>query len=153
MSAMGSDLLVVPFFLAYDAAALDLVRVRTGAQGILAPTALEAQDLATVTDRENLAQALILRLMTPQGALGALGHVGYGSRLHLLIGARKTEILRNLCRAYVLEAVAQELRVEPKAVALTFEPDIETVDSFAFTLAVQPVAGGDPLQLSLEVGL
>jgi phage baseplate assembly protein W len=153
MSAMGTDLLVVPFFQAHDTAALDLVRRRTGAHGIVAPAALEAHDLATVADRENLAQALILRLMTPQGSLRALGHAGYGSQLHLLIGAGKTQILRNLCRAYVLEAVAQEPRVEPTVDALTFEPARESVDSFVFTLVVQPVAGGGPLALSLEVGL
>ena len=62
-------------------------------------------------------------------------------------------MLRNLCRAYVLEAVAQEPRVEPTAVALTFEPSAETISSFAFTLVVQPRAGGETLALDLAVEL
>jgi phage baseplate assembly protein W len=150
---MSGDLFVVPFFQAYDASSLDLIRRRTPPRGINAPNALEAHDLATVDGRENLAQAIILRLMTPQGSLTALGHAAYGSRLHRLIGERKTEVLRNLCRAYVLEAIAQEPRVEPKAVALTFDPDAESVSSFDFTLVVQPREGADPLALDLEVGL
>ena len=41
-------------------------------------------DLAVATGRENLAQALLNRLHTRRGALAALGHPGYGSRLHTL---------------------------------------------------------------------
>jgi phage baseplate assembly protein W len=105
------------------------------------------------TGRENLAQALILRLLTPRGSLEALGHAAYGSRLHELIGQRKTSALRNLCRAFVLEAVAQEPRVESKAVALMFDELAERFDSFVFTLVVQPVTEGDPVSLGLEIGL
>ena len=150
---MGADLLVVPFFKAHDAASLDLSVRRRPPHGINAPNAKEAFDLATIDERENLAQALILRLMTPQESLAALGHAGYGSLLYRLIGERKTDVLRNLCRAYVLEAVAQEPRVEPSAVALAFDPLAETVSSFAFTLVVQPRTAGPPLAIELEVGL
>ena len=149
---MGADLLVVPFFQADDSSALDLTRKRRSPRGINAPHALEAHDLGTVTGRENLAQALILRLMTPQGSLADLGHAAYGSQLYKLIGELKTEELRHLCRAYVLEAVAQEPRVEPKALALTFDPLAETISSFAFTLEVKP-RDAEALSLSLEVGL
>ena len=151
--AVDTDLLVVPFFQAHDASSLDLTLRRMPPRGINAPNAREAHDLTTIEGREVLAQALILRLMTPQGSLTALGHGTYGSRLYRLIGEGKTEILRNLCRAYVLEAVAQEPRVEPTALALSFDPAAESISSFAFTLVVQPRAGGDPLALDLEVGL
>ena len=149
----GTDLSVVPNLVAHDAAALDLTtKVRVFRRP--RPGEPDTQtDLAPVDGRENLAQALLLRLLTPRGTLAALGHSEYGSRLHELIGRRKTEELRNLCRAFVLEAVAQEPRVEPKAVDLTFETDRERFDDFVFTLAVKPVAGGDPVSLSLEVGL
>lgn len=112
----------------------------------------EVVDLATFAQRQNLAQALILRLLTPLGALAELGHAGYGSRLHELVGQPKDAARRNLCRAYVLAAVAAEPRVEPGAVAFEFDVAAERVDSFVFTVAVQPVAGGDPLALTLEVG-
>jgi phage baseplate assembly protein W len=151
--AMGVDLLVVPFFHAHDASPLDLTTRRRSPRGINAPDALEAHDLGVATGRENLAQALILRLMTPQGSLAALGHAGYGSQLYRLIGELKTDALRNLCRAYVLETVAQEPRVEPTAVALTFDPAAETQSSFVFTLEVQPRADVATLLLNLEVGL
>jgi phage baseplate assembly protein W len=149
----GSDLSVVPNMVADDAAALDLTtkvrvirRARPGEPDSL-------RDLALVDGRRNIAQALLLRLLTPVGTLAELGHAAYGSRLHELIGRRKTEELRNLCRAFVLEAAAQEARVEPKAIELRFEPEQEGFDNFVFTLAVKPIAEGDPISLSLEVGL
>jgi phage baseplate assembly protein W len=149
----GIDLSVVPNLVAYDAASLDLV-TKIRPVGRARPGQPEWYlDLASVSARENLAQALLLRLLTPLGSLSLLGHPDYGSRLGELIGRRKTEELRNLCRAFVLEAVTREPRVEPKAVELTFDPQAERFDSFVFTLAVRPIAGGDPVGLSLEVGL
>jgi phage baseplate assembly protein W len=149
----GSDLSVVPHLVAHDAAALDVIartrivrRPRPGEPDTL-------RDLATIEGRENVAQALVLRLLTPRGTLASLGHAEYGSQLHELIGRRKTDELRNLCRAFVLQSVAQEPRIEPKAVALRFELDQERFDTFVFTVAVRPVAGGNPVDLSLEVGL
>ena len=155
---LGTDLTVIPFFVAHDAGAFDFVprvRTRRGAlpASTLAPDAQDAVDLSTLTGRENLAQALILRMLTPIGSLRALGHANYGSRLHELIGQRKTDSLRNLCRAYVLEVVAQEPRVEDTAVDLQFDPLAETYDSFVFTLTVQPRTNAEALTLALEVGI
>ncbi len=153
---LGIDLAVVPHMVAQDSSSLDLgLRRYPVRQRLPSPAGalLEVTDLSTLHDRENLAQALILRLLTPRGALEALGHAQYGSRLHELIGERKTPALRNLCRAFVLECVAQEPRVEDKAVDVVFDLDAETVSSFVFTLVVQPRLGEAPLSLSLEVGL
>src|SRR3954452_2888627 len=136
--ALGTDLVVVPHLIAHDAAEIDLVpRVRQLPRRRPNEPA-QLTDLQTISERENLAQALILRLLTPRGTLAALGHAQYGSRLHEIIGYRKTEALRNLCRAYVLEVVAQEPRVEDKALELTFDPLAETATSFVFTVPVQP---------------
>jgi len=151
MAGIGVDLLVVAGMVAHDGAPLDLARQPTAARGNVAPGLREAFDLAVASGRENLAQALILRLMTPRGSLASLGHDGYGSRVHELIGMPKTEALRSLCRAFVLEVVAQEPRVADDAVELVFDHDAETPSSLAFTLAVRPTDGGDPLRLSLEV--
>ena len=149
----GTDLAVVPNMVAHDAASLDLTskvrvlrRVRPGETDT-------PVDLAILDGRENLAQALLLRLLTPRGTLSTLGHAAYGSRLSELIGRQKTEELRNLCRAFVLEAAAQEPRIEPKAVDVRFELEEERFDNFVFTLAVSPRDGGDAVGLSLEVGL
>ena len=116
-SSLGVDLTVVPHMVAHDASALDLTLHRYLVRQTRPNTlALEVQDLGTISERENLAQALILRLLTPRGALTALGHANYGSRLHELIGHNKTPALRNLCRVFILEVVNQEPRVEDKAV-------------------------------------
>lgn len=148
---LGTDLAVAPFLVAHDASAMDLTTSRQPIRVQLAADAKEAVDYGTIRGRENLAHALLLRLLTPCGSLAELGHAEYGSRLHELIGRRKTSALRDLCRAFVLEAVAQEPRVEDKAVELLFDPLAETAESFAFTLAVRPVEGGDPVQLQVEV--
>ncbi len=150
---IGSDLLVVPGFVAHDATAGDLQIRRRVARSGLAAGAKEAFDVDVVEGRENLAQALILRLLTPRGALAALGHAAYGSRLHELVGERKTPALRGLCRTFVLEAVAQEPRVEDRAVALEFDLAAETASSFAFRLAVAPRADVPDVSLDLEVSV
>jgi phage baseplate assembly protein W len=158
---LGSDLQVLPHLAAHDAAETDLVlRTRVAVvvrpdgtidRGATAPA--EVHDLATWTGRENLAQALALRLLTPLGSLAELGHAGYGSRLHELIGQPKSQAQRNLCRAFVLEALAQEQRLDPAALAFAFDTAAETVDSLVFTVQVQPRDGAGPLELTLEVGL
>ena len=158
---LGTDVAVVPGFAAHDAQALDLVarerpltpllRRLMAAHGQDHP--LGAADLQPVTGRENLAQALVLRLLTPRGALTALGHPDYGSRLGELIGERKTEALRGRCRAFVLECVAQEPRVQDTATELAFDVIQESIDSFVFVLGVRPVDGSDPVTLGLELAL
>lgn len=150
---MGTDLSVAGLLQAQDASSLDLDAVPTRPVGLLAPGSSTASDLARVRGRENLAHALLLRLLTPIGTLAGLGHAGYGSRLHLLIGQRKNDANRNLCRVYVLEAVAQEARVDPKAVAVAFERDLETGSSFNVSLEVRPVDGTETVGLNLAVSL
>ena len=113
----------------------------------------EVFDVATLSGREALAQALVLRLLTPVGSLAALGHASYGSRLGELVGQPRDSARRNLCRAFVLAAVAQEPRVDPSVVALDFDVAAERVDSFVVVLQVRPVDGSDPVGVSLEVGL
>jgi phage baseplate assembly protein W len=152
MTKLGTDITIAPFFTAHDASELDFVRQRTTVRSGNRATPPRF-DVGSVSGRENLAQALLLQLLTPRGALAGLGHARYGSRLHELIGRNKTQELRYLCRAYVLEVVAQEPRVENQAVEIVFDPLAETLSSFVFTLVVQPVAGDDPLSLTLEIDL
>lgn len=163
--SLGRDLSVLVGFVAHDASEVDLRRAESrwtplvgrlldahGAPGQDGAPA-RVSDLATVAERENLAQALILRLLTPRGALTALGHPEYGSRLHELVGESKSDALRNLCRVFVLEVVRQEPRVQDAARELSFDVGLERPDDFRFTLGVAPVAGGDPVTLGLEVAL
>lgn len=65
--------------------------------------------------KENLVQAVILRLLTPRGELTALGHADYGSRVHELIGRENSATHRNLMKLFILEALKLEPRIEKVA--------------------------------------
>ncbi|MDQ3916560.1 MAG: hypothetical protein M3323_14715 [Actinomycetota bacterium] len=69
-------------------------------------------DLATLAGTDNLVQALVLRLLTPAGALADLGHPGYGSRLHELIGELNNATNRNRVKMFALQALTSEPRVK-----------------------------------------
>lgn len=150
---LGIDLSVLPHLQAHDAAEIDCLVVRRPNRSKGSAPDAELVDVRTCDQRINLAQALILRLLTPLGSLTGLGHAGYGSRLHELIGRPKNHSTRNLCRLFVLQTIAQEPRVKPKAVSFAFDPVAEHIDTFVFTCEVQPVSGGDSLAISLEVAL
>lgn len=72
-------------------------------------------DFVAVDGFENLAQAVILRLLTPRGELAALGHPEYGSRVHELIGRENNTTQRNLLKLFILEALKNEPRVDKVA--------------------------------------
>jgi phage baseplate assembly protein W len=145
---LGNDLLVTPFFQANEWDTVDLTQNPPGI-----PYRDETVDLALARGVENLQQALILRLLTPLGSLSDLGHAGYGSRLHELIGQENVKASRLRARAYVLQAIAQEQRVE-KVLSLEIAPvTADAPDTLRIFARVQPVGGGDPVTLGLEIGL
>jgi len=109
-------------------------------------------DLMVVTARENLAQALTLRLLTEKGALTPLGHPNYGSRLVSLIGRRNNETTRNLARLYVIEAVKQEARVR-ELTALRVETAPGDAGTLLIGMTVLPLGDDDPLPLEVELSL
>jgi len=148
-SPLGIDLRVVrgaPGMEARDEGLLDLTRVETPRPG-------GTIDFEVVEGRGNLAQALILRILTPRGALRDLGHAEYGSRLGELVGRRKTDAVRALAKAFVLDAVAREPRVEDRAVAFAFDPESEGPSELRFRLSVRPRDGSEVIELGLGVGL
>src|SRR5436305_3407741 len=69
-------------------------------------------DYEAVDGKDNLGQAIVLRLLTERGELAALGHPEYGSRLHELLGAPNTKTRRGLAKVFILEALAQESRID-----------------------------------------
>lgn len=73
--------------------------------------AVVLRDMELVADRDNLAQAIIIRLLTPKGELSALAHPDYGCRLGELIGFPNTDTTRNLAKLYIIEALKQERRI------------------------------------------
>ena len=77
-------------------------------------------DLETITEVDNLSQALLLRFLTERGELTLLGHPDYGSRLFELIGKLNSETNRNQAKMFVLEALQAEPRVrEIRSVVVT----------------------------------
>jgi phage baseplate assembly protein W len=72
-------------------------------------------DFDVASNRTNLEQAIITRLLTPRGELAPLGHPEYGSRLHELIGRENNDTTRNLMKLFILEALQLEPRIQSKA--------------------------------------
>ena len=104
---------------------------------------------------ENLAQAVILRLLTPRGDLAALGHPDYGSRVHELIGRENDGPRRNLLRLFILEALKAEPRID-KVAELRVEPSPGTRSTVDVLLRVKPVAAAElvtigPFSIELAV--
>lgn len=143
------DLFLTPFYEADDWVALDLVTQPP--LGARAPG--EKADLGVAADGNALRQALVLRLLTPQGALATLGHAAYGSRLHELIGRESTAEARRLARSFVLQAIAQERRVA-RVLELTVQaPEPSAPDRLRIFVRVEPASGLDPVALGIEVAI
>jgi phage baseplate assembly protein W len=99
---------------------------------------LELTDFRTIEGRDNLGQAVIVRLLTPRGELTPLAHPDYGSRLHELIGPQNTETARNLVKLHILESLAAEPRID-EVVELSVTPAPRTRDRVNVLLRVLPV--------------
>ena len=130
-----------------DSRALSIYRVAQSDRRITSNgRGVRVRDFGTVTGRDNLGQALTVRLLTPKGELTALGHPDYGSRLHEVIGAPNTPGTRNLAKLFVIEALKQERRIEKiERVDVTPHP----VNRFLLLIAIEvrPVGGDVSLAL------
>jgi phage baseplate assembly protein W len=69
-------------------------------------------DLVVEAGVANAVQAVVHRIKTMRGELADLGHPDYGSRHHELIGQPNSENNRNLVKLFVLQALADEPRIE-----------------------------------------
>jgi len=147
---LGTDLALTTLFAADEWGSHDLAPVLSRRGRRVTATVLpdgsiaaDPTDLGTLTGRQNLAQSLILRLLTPLGGLGPLGHPGYGSRLGELVGRSNDPLARILARRHVLEAMAQEPRAQ--LVDLVFDDTaISDPGTLGFTVVVQPLLDGAP---------
>jgi len=110
-------------------------------------------DLATWTGVDNLAQALLLRLLTWRGELTRLGHPAYGSRLHELIGELNDESTRSRAKLYVLQALAGEPRVA-RVVSVTVTASRRVREQIDIALVLETTAAdAPPLLLTLPFSL
>ncbi|MGB9366930.1 MAG: hypothetical protein WCE79_13055 [Xanthobacteraceae bacterium] len=111
----------------------DLKRVRNKA---------DEYDLERLEQVENLQQALLLRFLTRQGELTALGHPDYGSRLYTLIGELNNATNRNRAKLFVLEALAAEPRV---ARVISVDVRAGARDRIDISVALQAIESDTPL--------
>jgi len=112
------------------------------------------EDLKTIDGRENLAQAVMMRLLTPVGELASLGHPEYGSRLHELIGRENTQTTRNLIKLYILESLSLEPRIAEIA-AVNVSPGVAPRTRVDVELQIVSSTDAQPFTVgpfSLELG-
>jgi phage baseplate assembly protein W len=125
-------------------------------------TALDAKrvprlrDLLTTERVGAIEQAIINRLKTRKGELAPLGHAGYGSRHHELIGEPNVERVRNLIKLYVMQALRDEPRIE-RLLRVDVRPDHDPPrETVRISVSARLIGEQTPLNLvvpfSLELG-
>ncbi len=109
-------------------------------------------DVRTVTGRDNLAQAIVNRLLTRQGELARLGHPQYGSRLHLLVGDVQNARTRGRAEIYIRDSLAQEPRIQA-VTRIAFAPPGrgQERETLYVSITVQPTGSGESLTLVLPL--
>jgi phage baseplate assembly protein W len=141
-----------------DSRALSIYVVREGQRRLASRSAagrsVISRDLELVSDLDNLAQAITIRLLTPKGELAALAHADYGCRLHELIGFANTAAARNLAKLYVIEALKQERRIAhiKKVEVTTHAGDRQRIDVFVRVLPIGRAAVLDVGPFTLDLG-
>ncbi len=117
---------------------------RAGGSDLMIQAGSGGVDLKTVSDADNLSQALLLRFLTRQGDLTRLGHPDYGSRLYTLIGELNNAANRNRAKLYVLEALAAEPRV---AQVLSVDVTAGARDRIDIRASLRAIGGGTTIDL------
>ena len=105
----------------------------------------------TVAGKENLVQALTLRLLVGRGELGTVGHQRYGSRVAELIGEPLTTANLALLRRHVRAALKEDPRVEA-ILDLEVRPRRDEPGSVD-VLAKVRASTGDPVEVTLALDL
>ncbi|MBK7759423.1 MAG: DUF2634 domain-containing protein [Deltaproteobacteria bacterium] len=111
---------------------------------------LQTDELERVSGRDNLVQALSLRLLTERGELTELSHPRYGSRLRELIGEPLDRANVELLRRYVRKCLLQDPRVAEVVTVRAFTTNVPGVVVVQAT--VRPIVGA-PISLSLNLDL
>lgn len=111
---------------------------------------LQTDELERVSGRDNLVQALSLRLLTERGELTELSHPRYGSRLRELIGEPLDRANVELLRRFVRKCLLQDPRVAEVVTVRAATADVPGVVIVQAT--VRPITGA-PISLSLNLDL
>jgi phage baseplate assembly protein W len=113
----------------------------------------EGKDLRTVAGVPNLQQALLLRFLTPRGALTHLGHPQYGSNLYKLLGELNTETNRSRAKLYALEALAHESRIA-EVLSVTVTTDRRRAPTrIDISIRLRAVGEDEPVTVTVPVTL
>ena len=123
------------------------------AELVTARTRGTQKDLLSADGIDNLTQAIANRLKTRKGELAALGHPDYGSRHHELIGEPNVDRTRNLIKLYVLQALAQEPRIESVVSAKVRAEHEPPRDVVRIELSVRVIGARVPLNLIVPFSL
>jgi len=97
-------------------------------------------DMPRVSGRDNLGQAVVMRLLTPRGELASLGHPLYGSR------RENTETIRNLARLYILESLQMEPRIKQVA-SVDVSASANKRSTVDICVQVVPIEGTDKITI------
>jgi len=108
-------------------------------------------DIETVSEAQNLAQAILARLSTSKGELADLGHPEYGSRLIDAVGQPNTQRVRNMIRRIVMDCLGEEERIE-EVVGVTVRTNPNNMSRVDIEMVVRP-AGGAPMSITLPFNL
>ena len=68
-------------------------------------------DFETISDENNLVQAIIHRLSTDEGELYDIGHADYGSRIHELVGEPNNARTREMLKNHIHACLSEEPRI------------------------------------------
>jgi phage baseplate assembly protein W len=109
-------------------------------------------DLQRLSGVPDLQQALLLRFLTQVGELEHLGHAGYGSRLHELVGDPNTETTRNRAKLYALQALQAEPRVS-QIRSIVVETRRDRPNQIDIKAAVVAIDSATPVNLVFPVVL
>ena len=112
-----------------------------------------SNDIQMVSGRQNLAQAIINRLLTRKGELAQLGHPNYGSRLYELVGELNNLRIRAKAEIFIRECLDQERRIK-EVTNVTIAP-FSTQDRglLKVGISVQPADGSEIISLTLPINL
>ena len=118
----------------------------------LVDLALGRDDFETLAGRDNLAQALKMRLLVTAGELGALGHPRFGSRILELVGEPLDRANMELLRRLVRKALMRDPRVE-EVTRVDVTPRKGQPGTLDVEASVRPGKGGQvQVNVELDVG-
>ena len=95
-------------------------------------------DFEIVSDQDNLAQAIIVRLATDEGELHDIGHADYGSRLFEVVGEINDKATRRRIQALVRECLVQERRIK-EIININVLPDPHDLHRVDIEMTILPI--------------